>query len=65
VAVVEDLEVASVKKSMLERLALIIARRNSRAVRRRVARAHVGEHSGRGVKRIISELALEVSGEFR
>ena len=64
VAAQEDADAAVIKKSMLERLALIIARRCSRAVRRRDAKARIGRGNQR-VKRILAEAVLDTAGEFQ
>lgn len=62
VAAQEEADAGLIKTTMFERLALIIARGNSRAIRRREAKVFAIE-SNRGVRRILAETALEAPGE--
>ncbi len=57
VAAAEDLDVAACKHAMLERLALILARRSSNMVRSRASKANARPR-GQGLKRALAELSL-------
>ncbi len=65
VAEAEGSEQGSCKKTMLERLALIVSRRTSKMIRRRVAKASASGNTGRALKRVIAEISFEQEGEFQ
>lgn len=64
VAEAEGLDQGSCKRTMLEQLALIVSRRTSKMIRRRVAKASAYGYKGRPLKRVIAEISLEQDGEF-
>jgi hypothetical protein len=65
VAAVEGGAVDDCKRVMLERLALVIARRNSGFVRRSAAMMHVCTSTSRVLKRAIAETYLEDEAGFQ